>query len=362
MHKEKIGRVYVCHTYYHVLVAFLKELNNEDRSEPADLIISLMSTSFGDFPDRVRESKVFRQVILFDEKRESNFPEVAALKKDRGNVVANLFYRVRFTKAFAKAEAEFIPVDFKEYRDIYVFCDADPIGYYLNQNRIYYHSVEDGLDTLKVMLSAKYDNRSFFALKKFMSMRLNLIFIRDGYSKYCIDMEVNDISCIKDKFYKYKEVPRNALIEALTPESKELIIKTFVKNIDELRNRISEIGEHEKTVLILTEPLCALDVRERLFGDLIEEYQKEGTVFLKPHPRDDLDYKTIFPSCPVFDRSIPMEIFNFFENFKFDKLVSVYTQLGSVKFAKEKVYLGNDFMDKYEDPALHRINEAINIK
>ena len=52
-----------------------------------------------------------------------------------------------------------------------------------------------------------------------------------------------------------------------------------------------------------------------------------------------------------------MEIFNFLEDSQFDKIVSVFTQLDSIKFAKEKVFLGNDFMDKYEDPEIHRKNK-----
>ena len=42
-----------------------------------------------------------------------------------------------------------VPVNLKEYKDIYVYCDSDPIGYYLNQNHIRYHAVEDGLNCLK---------------------------------------------------------------------------------------------------------------------------------------------------------------------------------------------------------------------
>ena len=65
--------------------------------------------------------------------------------------------------------------------------------------------------------------------------------------------------------------------------------------------------------------------------------------------------------CDVlqFDRTIPMEIFNFFEEIRFDTVVSVYTQLGGVKFAKEKIELGDDFMDKYEDPSIHRKREVL---
>ena len=82
-----------------------------------------------------------------------------------------------------------MPVDLKKYRDIYVFCDSDPIGYHLNYKKIRYHALEDGLDCICYYDTARYDNRGHFKLKAFLAS-LNLIFIQNGYSKYCIDMEL----------------------------------------------------------------------------------------------------------------------------------------------------------------------------
>ena len=183
---DKKGRIYVCHTYYHVYVALLKEFNlpKEERFK-ADLVLSLMSNDFETFAERVKETKVFENVFLFDEKRETFFPEVAVLKNDAGNVVSNMINRIKFTKAFAKAQEPFVPVDFSKYKDVYVFCDVDPIGLYLNQKKIKYHAIEDGFNYLKFYdpVPAKSDNKGCWGLKKFFSMGLNLIFIRDGYSK-----------------------------------------------------------------------------------------------------------------------------------------------------------------------------------
>lgn len=359
--KKTKNRVYVCHTFYHVYISLLKELNLplEERFK-ADMVLSLMSNDFQDLPDRILQNRVFEHVYMFDEKRESNFPEIVKLKEDKGNVIANMFQRIKYTKEFAKAQEPFVPVDFSEYNDVYVFCDVDPIGLYLNQKKIKYHAVEDGFNYLKPYspVPAKADNMGAFALKKFFSMGLNLIFIRDGYSKYCIDMEVNDLSVIDDTFKKYKEVPRKDLVDHLSKDDKEVILKVFVKDYETLVNKVGDIDSKSKTIMILTEPLCKdLKQRERLFRDLIDEYSKEGTVYLKPHPRDELDYPNVFPECNQFDKTIPMEIFNFLEDSKFDKIVSVFTQLDSIKFAKEKVFLGNDFMDKYEDPEIHRKNK-----
>ena len=100
-------------------------------------------------------------------------------------------------------------------------------------------------------------------------------------------------------------------------------------------------------------------MRERLFRDLIDEFEKEGKIFIKPHPRDELDYYKLFPGYPIIDGAVPMEMLNFFEDLKFTKVVSVFTEMKAVRFAEEIVALGADFMDKYEDPAIHRHEELI---
>lgn len=144
-----------------------------------------------------------------------------------------------------------------------------------------------------------------------MSEKLNLIFIQNGYGKYCLDMEVNDISALKYGYKKYKQVPREELVARLTKEDKELILKAFIRDREGLQKQIEESNRIGDKILILTDPLCSLEIRKKIFADLIERYRKEGTVFLKPHPGDEL------------------------------------------------VRLGADFMDKYEDPLIHRQNEQI---
>ncbi len=357
---EKKGNIYVCHTFYHVFVSFLKELNlPKEEQGQATLVLSSLSNDFENLADRVRDGRVFSAVYEFDEKRDFFFPELMKYKEDCGNIVANMRSRIIYTHKFAKLQEPYIPVDFRKYKDIYVFCDQDPIGIYLNQNRIRYHALEDGLNYLKPFIPAKFDNRGHFGLKKFFSMKLNLIFIRDGYSKYCQDMEVNDLSVVDDDFYKYKEVPRKELVDHLDADGREEIIRTFIKDYEHLKEAIGHKESGRKSIVILTEPLCTFDVRERIFRDLIDRYSKEGQVFIKPHPRDDLSYKTIFPEVTVFERSIPMEVFNFLNEVKFDKVVSVFTPLDFALFAKEKESLGSDFMDHYEDPSVHRKRELM---
>lgn len=352
-------RIYVCHTFYHVYITFLKELAlPKEQQGNASLVLSKMSNRFEDLKERVENLHFFEEVFEYDEKREDFFPELAKYKKNHHNILINMFYRIIFTRKFAKCQAQYVPVNFKEYREVYVYCDADPIGVYLNMNHIYYHALEDGLDCLKTLDGARVTNRGHFELKAKLAA-MNLIFIENGYSKYCLDMEVNNRSVIKYDFKKYKEVPREPLYRRLTSEDKEILLKAFVRNKEEIEARIQEASQGRRTVLILSDPLCDLVTRKKIMEDLLSEYGKNATVFIKPHPRDVLDYGKEFPQCPQFDPTVPMEILNLFDGIHFNQVISVYTELSAIDFADEKIRLEHDFMDKYEAPEVHRHNEKI---
>jgi len=353
-------RIYVCHTYYHVYVTFLKELNLPvEKRGQATLLLSKMSIDFEDLKSRVESTGLFEQVLEYDEKRDTFFPELAKYKEDKGNIAFNMIARMIYTRKYAKLNEPYVPVDFKEYKDIYVFCDSDPVGYYLNWKKIPYHAVEDGLNTLVHYDAARYDNRGHFDLKVFFSRKLNLIFVQNGYGKYCIDMEVNDIASIKYPCPQYIEVPRQTLVDNLTEEGKDLILQAFIRDKEKLEEQIARSGEEGHKILILTEPLCTLDVREQIFRDIIEMYRDEGTIFLKPHPRDLLDYRALFSEYPQLDATVPMELLNFFPGLRFKKAVGVLTEMKGLDFADEAVRLGPDFLDAYEDPLIHRQNEQI---
>ena len=352
-------RIYVCHTYYHVYVACLKELTLPRAMRgKADLVLSTMSNDFGSLKERAEKSGLFEAVYMFEEKEEHAFPQLARYHEDHGNLVFNLFSRMIFTKLYGKLQQPYVPVDFKKYQDIYVFCDSDPIGYYLNYKKIRYHAVEDGLDCICYYDTARYDNRGHFGLKAFLAAH-NLIFIQNGYSKYCVDMEVNNTSILKYPCSKYIEQPREAMVRRLTQDDKNTILRIFMEDLDTLMTQLTTGAHHEHKVLVLTEPLCELPVREQIFRDIGAKYGKDAQVILKPHPRDVLDYHKLFPDDIVLDGKFPMEILNFIEGLEFDQVVSVYTVPDSIHFAKEKVFLGDDFMDLYEDPQKHRFNEQI---
>ena len=352
-------RIYVCHTFYHVYITVLKECNlPKGKRGGATLVLSKMSNDFGDLKTRAEVCGLFEKVVEYDEKEDDYFPELKKYKVNRGNILFNMISRVKYTKTLGRLQEPYIPVDFKEYKDIYVFCDSDPIGYYLSYKRIYYHAIEDGLDCIKYYDTARYDNRGFFKLKAKLAS-WNLIFIQNGYGKYCIDMEVNNIQCLPYQCKKYIEKSREELVNGLLEEDKKLLVELFVDNIKELIEEIVEYKSVKKRVLILTEPLCDLKTRKNIFEDIIKNYCQDYQVFIKPHPRDELDYKKYFSEYIVIEGKFPMEIMNYIPGIKWDKVISVFTVPDSIKNTEEVLFLGEDFMDQYEDPRIHRQNEQI---
>ncbi len=362
-------RIYICHTFYHVYITVVKELNIRLKLIPgtakddgtgygeASILLSTMSNDFGNIDKRLLESGLFKEVYFFDEKEDVSSEEVMRYHRDRKNTLLNLFQRILYTKKLGKLQEKHIPVNLREYKDIYVYCDSDPIGYYLCANKIYYHAIEDGLDCIAYYDTARFSNRGSFKIKAALAA-LGLIFIENGYSKYCIDMEVNNISLLKYPTSNMKEVPRRELYNNLRDEDRQTIVNIFLENPQKLLGQI-ETGKGRPAIMILSEPLCDLETRKRIFKDIIREYGQGKLVYIKPHPRDTLDYGAEFPESMVIGGRFPMEVMNDVPGLYVDKLISVFTQVKNIDFAGECILLGEDFMDRYEAPEIHRQNEVI---
>ncbi len=358
------SRIYVCHTFYHVYVAALKEMKlvremPANAYRKADIALSSVSTDFERLGDRLAKTGIFQEVIALDEKREDFFPELAKYRKNYSNVLKHMINRMIFTKRLAKCECPYMEViDFAAYEDIYVFCDSDPVGYYLNYRHLYYHAVEDGLDCLKNLDDAYVANHGHFRLKTWFS-RHNLIFIMNGWGKYCLDMEINDRSVVPTDCPRFVEVPRKLLEQALTPAQKRQMIEAFIEDSDALMQQLRPSREGEEFACFLTEPHPVdVEARKRVCLDVLAQYCQGYRVLIKPHPRDTIDYEALCPDAVVLRGRFPVEVLNFFEGLRIKLAVSILTTaMNNMDFVEEKLNLGASFWDAYEDPEKHAYNK-----
>ena len=110
-------RIYVCHTYYHVYVTFLKELNlPKEKRGQATLVLSRMSNDFETFADRAKAAG--RGIIVGGQNYgQGSSREHAAL------VPMYLGVRAVITKSFARIHvanlinAGIMPLTFKNAED-----------------------------------------------------------------------------------------------------------------------------------------------------------------------------------------------------------------------------------------------------
>ncbi len=344
MQKE---RIYICHTYYHVYIAFLKEFAlPKEQQGKATLILSTLFTDFERLIDRIRLVSVFEKVYMYQEKTAEDFPELHKYLSTSKCVAKNMIYRMIRTRKLAELQERDLPVNLSRYRDIYVFCDVEPIGSYLNTKHIHYCSVEDGLNSIANFDAARHHDQKWFRTKAFLAKH-NLIFIQNGYSKYCDCVEVNKIENLQYPLKKHKAVPRKYLEDRLTDAEKDILIKAFVPETSNLKEQLQHIQAGEKQILLLTEPLFDKESRFRLIKELVEKYEKQGKVIIKQHPRDLLDYESLFPDHVILDRRVPMEILNLLGRDSFDLVISILTDIHGIYFGKEVIRLGEAFLETH---------------
>lgn len=233
-----------------------------------------------------------------------------------------------------------------EYDDIRIFNDDGMIGQYLNDRRIYYHLIEDGLDCYKHFNeSITKTNHPLIAplLENIFGVAFDM-----GQSKYCLDVEVNDSTGLKTSFNcAIRCCPRTRLKEMANGLGRELLLRVFP---------LPCIEEMQDGILILTLPT---DVNNK--GESVtEKYLPRGTTqvdfirkvmdkfpdrkcFIKPHPRDKTDYVALIPEAETISREIPVEMFTYDNGLHMYAAVTyVSTSLGSIDFAEKRFAVSPD--------------------
>jgi|GEM_PF-348313 len=330
-------KLYVCMTYYHVLITLIKALTGQEK---IDIMISNDIPDVSFLIEKLRYLSCFDKIIILDE---INIQKRRMGKKD-------LIYYLTDKYIINSKFYEFCKLDFKKYQDIYLYHDMSSVGKYFLINHIQYHLIEDALDYFKYF--DKYyriDEGSYKkgTLKFFLKEKFGIGYKMFGSSEDCIDIEVNELDGVlisKDKCF---ELPRKQLFGLLSEEQKIIVFNAFAagKEIN---------GTKEKTAIICTQPLYKdsfVNTEEEqvlVFRNVIKEYVDSGyKIVIKPHPRDMINYKILAKefNCDLIDKNLPSEILNYNPEAKYDVAVSITsTAINFLQYAKEKRFMGREYI------------------
>lgn len=297
-------KLYICHTIYHLLISIIKVLNSNDDST---IIITTRIKDAIIYKNRLEELCSITVIVVNDYDFKKN----------------NIFYN---DDNFSLFECMF------NNSEIYIFNDFTFIGYYLHKNKLEYNLLEDGYNCLKYPISIA-PNSFKDKIKNFITNTPRYY----GFSKYCKTIEVNDINGLpKDsRLGKYRQQSKQELFNNLSVENKNIILNIF---------DVQKIKIKTPAVLILTQPLenvgYSEEERYNFYKKVLEEYSSKFNIYIKVHPRDEVDYTNL--NVNIVSKSIPAELLDFVVDNKFEIGITYFsTALESLGCIKNKVYLSN---------------------
>lgn len=338
--KNRMNDLYICYTYYHLLITTVKALENNKR---IDILVS------NELPDKERiigklETQSFiDKLCLIDET-----PYLDEYNK-KNRIISQLTKRSILESVFHKMTN----MDVLIYENIYTYNDMNLASSFLIINNKKYHLIEDALDFFSYFddyYHVKPTSYSIFGFQHFIKKILRLGTNPWGQNKYCIDIEVNDMGKIKIPKNRVIEVSRKELFDNLSKINKRLVYTLFAEN-----TTIPSLN-CKKTMILFTQPLFAdrfvpsMDDQLFVFESIIKKYIKDGFfVTIKPHPRDLADYSKLIQvyNCNYIEKNIPSEILNFDENVSFDEIVSITsTSINFVERVKKRTFMGKVYIDR----------------
>lgn len=323
-------KIYICTTYYHVLISIVKAIQEETESR---LVLTAHIPQITELAERIGCFHIFEHIRLIGEIKEYT----AANKLEEV-----LFFHWRNKQCFKKQL--FWERELRQAAAVYIFHDDTWVSHYLKEFAIPYTLLEDALDSFTII------DRSPFAymlpsrtLRHRIRKKLNIGYFFLQECPYVKQIEVNSLKGLKipadDRVF---EVPRKKLFEGLTPECKKMLITIFGGNCGN-QGKWKNAG-----VLILTQPLYEdglvsdMEKQKQIYFQILKRFQcGDGTIYIKPHPRDICDY-TDFDAV-ILNRFFPVEILNYQEEIHFKKIVTVFsTAIQWMEIADEKICMDID--------------------
>lgn len=315
----EMKKLYVCHTVYHLYITMLESYTAQGENDV--LLVDTIENAHG-LSEQILKTRIFKHVYSIS--RKEYFGK--AIHEYLGNYINCKF---RFHKI--KNKLNFL----YNYSEIFLFNDYTEIGAFLAQAKIRYHLLEDGLDVFKQFNVYEEIGRAYY-LKKFLYAIFKIPYSL-GMSSLCVDVEVNDNQNLKSKIQKPITVKnRKTMVESIDESYRHKIFNAF---------GVSPIELLDKRVLILTQVLKELlvvkDDKEQFtfYKNIVCQFAGEYAVYLKPHPRDRIDYTILTKqyNVVILKKEIPLEVYAYLPDMKFNFVITYSSTAANIGNIGDKI-------------------------
>ena len=318
--------LYVCSTYYHVLITLLKTHSSMNRN--VNISILLLDT----INDTKRLSALMTGTTIFKSIEVLDAPDYVYHK----NIINKLFWKSIGTK---KLDSD-LSNNFSTYNNIYLYMDDTWLADYFKCKDIKYHLIEDSIDGYKHILNNRYARLADPSKNGWLNMLYKFFPNAEGNYKFLldcdqvIDIEVNEIEgTIFKETDRLVEVPRKPLFDQLDD-------KDFLNTVLEVFLDDRNIINGENIAIVFTSPFFddklvdSEDSQLALYKKLISRYSDNNILF-KAHPRDVVDY-TKLNNVKVIPKNFPSELIAYLDQSKISKFISIASHSVDI-YPKDKI-------------------------
>lgn len=325
-----MNQVYVCGSYYHIYISILRAIFHQNPERKSLIIIH----------DHIPH---LHEIIPF--LIEGNFFDfhlavpLTSINRTKTNKLLRALKRKSLLTERVDSETDILKFEeFIRTAEINIFNNRGGAYNYFVQkfSGSYIRLIEDGLGNYQSLIG------------KFKIFRREYIFnlvIGAGHDDAVKEILVQFPEKVVEPLrQKAKKLELQKMQDSLSASDRERILKIFLHDYS-----IAVGGE--KNLILITQPFQYLDAaaKIRMYNDVLDLYDGQYNIFIKPHPRDETEYtgkiKYAFTEIP---RHFPLEMMNLLQDIQFDLGVTLYSgALHNITGVKERIFLGKGFLDKY---------------
>jgi len=320
-------RLFICERPYPLYRTLIKCISD---SQDNDILVSNHVEGMEKMYPILKDANIFKHVFFFDDvmyRKFYSYGKVYEFNQFPNGIFILLKKLKMYIELQNKAKNITLPkgLEIEQYDEIYVNDATSTVMFYLCSRKKKFIWVEHAKNAFQDKLS--FALRICYRIMPILE-KLGIVYALQGTSKWVEAIEVNNacnlIPLIRKK--KIREVNIDKLLENISETDKNYIFELYCKAYHVVL---------DKTIpfyIIMTSPLfidglvCSRKEQIKVYRNLIKrEIGTYANVLIKPHPRDDIDYKKAIPEAIIIEKSLSAEIFNLATDLQLEGVYGIRT-------------------------------------